>query len=184
MTVSALLDDAVARLRGAGVPTPELDAELLLRHVMQWDRARVVSESRTTLGASDEARFRALVEERATRKPLQHLTGRQWFWKHEFVVTPDVLIPRPETELIVETSLDLLRPLERPTIVDVGTGRGCIELSLGLERAGGTSNRRNQSAAPWTRACPPSRGRPPRARPGPRRPRRSGGQQPALCRRK
>jgi release factor glutamine methyltransferase len=138
MTVSALLDDAVARLRGAGVPTPELDAELLLRHVMQWDRARVVSESRTTLGASDEARFRALVEERATRKPLQHLTGRQWFWKHEFVVTPDVLIPRPETELIVETSLDLLRPLERPTIVDVGTGSGCIALSLALERPDAT----------------------------------------------
>jgi release factor glutamine methyltransferase len=138
MTVSELLDDAAARLRAAGVPTPELDAELLLRHVLAWDRARIVSESRTTLGPADEARFRALVNERSTRKPLQHITGRQWFWQHEFVVTPDVLIPRPETELIVETSLDLLRSVDQPTIVDVGTGSGCIALALALERPDAT----------------------------------------------
>jgi release factor glutamine methyltransferase len=138
MTVSALLDDAVARLRAAGVPTPELDAELLVRLVTQWDRATLVSNRRTTLGPSDEARFHALVNERATRKPLQHITGRQWFWKHEFVVTPDVLIPRPETELIVEVSLDLLRSVDRPLVVDVGTGSGCIALSLALERPDAT----------------------------------------------
>ena len=134
MTVTELLDDAVARFRAAGIPSPELDAALLLRHVLQWDRARVVSEARSSIPPSDAARFRALVREREGRKPLQHLTGRRWFWRHEFVVTPEVLIPRPETELIVETSLDLLRSVARPVIVDVGTGSGCIALSLAAER--------------------------------------------------
>ncbi len=133
MTISEILDQAAARLRAAGVPSPELDAELLLRHMLEWDRARIVTEAKSTVDPAAEARFRALVDERATRKPLQHLTGRQWFWKHEFVVTPDVLIPRPETELIVEASLDLLRGVDRPLLVDVGTGSGCIALSLAAE---------------------------------------------------
>jgi release factor glutamine methyltransferase len=133
MTISEILDEAAARLRAAGVPTPELDTELLLRHVLAWDRVRIVTEAESTVDPAAEARFRAIVAERATRKPLQHLTGRQWFWKHEFVVTPDVLIPRPETELIVEASLDLLRGVDRPLLVDVGTGSGCIALSLAAE---------------------------------------------------
>jgi release factor glutamine methyltransferase len=74
------------------------------------------------------------VEERARRRPLQHLTGCQWFWKHEFTVTADVLVPRPETELLVEAGLALLRDVESPRIVDVGTGSGCIALSLAAER--------------------------------------------------
>jgi release factor glutamine methyltransferase len=132
-TVASLLEEAQERLRSAGVPSPELDAELLLRHVLQWDRARIVTEAKSAVDQAAEPRFRALIDERATRKPLQHLTGRQWFWKHEFVVTPDVLIPRPETELIVEASLDLLRDVDRPLVVDVGTGSGCIALSIAAE---------------------------------------------------
>lgn len=134
MTVTRLLQEATARLRAAGAPSPEHDAELLLRHVLGWDRGRVVTEASSSLSPGDEARFRALVGERAARKPLQHITGRQWFWRHEFLVTPDVLIPRPETELIVEAALDLLRAVQTPLIVDVGTGSGCIALSLAAER--------------------------------------------------
>jgi release factor glutamine methyltransferase len=132
-SVANLLEEAQERLRSADVPSPELDAELLLRHVLEWDRARIVTHGKSTVDPATEARFRALVDERAGRRPLQHLTGRQWFWKHEFVVTPDVLIPRPETELIVEASLDLLRSADRPLVVDVGTGSGCIALSLAAE---------------------------------------------------
>jgi release factor glutamine methyltransferase len=138
MTVDELLHEAAARLRAAGVPSPDADAELLLRHVSGWDRARVVAEARAALPPTVEERFRALVTERAGRRPLQHHTGRQWFWRHEFVVTPDALIPRPETELIVEAALDLLRSVERPVVVDVGTGTGCIALSLALERKDAT----------------------------------------------
>jgi release factor glutamine methyltransferase len=74
------------------------------------------------------------VQRRASREPLQYILGTQAFWKHDFLVTPAVLIPRPETELLVETSLELLKDVERPLIVDVGTGSGCIALSLAFER--------------------------------------------------
>jgi len=134
MTVSRLLQDAEARLRAAGVPSPDHDAEVLLRHVLSWDRAKVVAEGSAEIAPADAQRFSSLVAERASRKPLQHITGRQWFWRHEFLVTPDVLIPRPETELIVEAALAALPTVERPVIVDVGTGSGCIALSLAAER--------------------------------------------------
>jgi release factor glutamine methyltransferase len=79
-------------------------------------------------------RFLSLTEERARRRPLQHLTGTQAFWRHEFLVTPDVLIPRPETELLVEAALEALQDVPSPLVVDVGTGSGCIALSLAAER--------------------------------------------------
>jgi release factor glutamine methyltransferase len=80
------------------------------------------------------ARFFALIDERAQRRPLQHLTGTQAFWRHDFRVTPDVLIPRPETELLVEAGLEVLRDVPGAIVVDVGTGSGCIALSLAAER--------------------------------------------------
>lgn len=134
MTVSETLHGAASRLQEVGIPHPDLDAELLLRHVLGWDRATLIAEGRSPLTAELLSRFFAFVEERARGRPLQHLTGRQHFWRHEFRVTPDVLIPRPETELIVETALDLLGPVRDPVIVDVGTGSGCIALSLAAER--------------------------------------------------
>ena len=134
MTVAALVSEAEAALGAAGVPSPDKDAERLLRHVLGWDCAFLLAHPSASVGPEDEARFRALVGARARRVPLQHLLGRQAFWKHDFVVTPDVLIPRPETELLIETALALLRRVERPVIVDVGTGSGCIALSLAFER--------------------------------------------------
>jgi release factor glutamine methyltransferase len=124
----------MTRLREAGIEHAEHDAEVLLRHVLAWDRARLLVDSASALAPHAESAFLALVTERAGRRPLQHLTGTQWFWKHEFLVGPDVLIPRPETELIVEAALDLLRNVAAPVIADVGTGSGCIALSLAAER--------------------------------------------------
>jgi release factor glutamine methyltransferase len=134
VTVLEALRQASARLRSAGVPSPEHDAEVLLRHVLGWDRARLVADGPAPLDPADETSYLRFVDERARRRPLQHLTGTQWFWKHEFRITPDVLVPRPETELLVEAALELLRDRERPRVVDVGTGSGCIALSLAGER--------------------------------------------------
>jgi release factor glutamine methyltransferase len=134
MTVAELLAEAAAELRDKGVEAPERDAERLLRHVLGWDRATVIASPGAPVAAEPERAFRGLVTARARRVPLQHLTGVQAFWKHEFKVTRDVLVPRPETELLVETALELLRGAERPLIVDVGTGSGCIALSLAAER--------------------------------------------------
>ncbi len=133
MTTLEALAVASRRLAAAGIASSSLDAELLLRHVTGWDRATILARSEASVTATQEALFLALVDERARRRPLQHLTGTQAFWRHEFRVTPDVLIPRPETEILVEAAVDRLRGHEHPTVVDVGTGSGCVALSLASE---------------------------------------------------
>jgi release factor glutamine methyltransferase len=134
MTVAQLLAQAVRELRDARIESPEWDAERLLRHVLGWDRATLVASPEASPSAEHAAELRRVVRERARRIPLQHLTGTQAFWKQELRVTPDVLIPRPETELLVEAALELLRGAARPVIADVGTGSGCIALALAAER--------------------------------------------------
>lgn len=134
MRVADALARAALRLGTAGVAGARLDAELLLRHLLGWDVATLVVRMREPLPGSDRAAFERLVDLRATRVPLQHLTGEQAFWRHVFRVTPDVLIPRPETELVVELALDAMRDRARPRLLDVGTGSGCIALSLAAER--------------------------------------------------
>jgi release factor glutamine methyltransferase len=102
--------------------------------VLGWQRADLVTHAAEAVPPGAAELFRTAVGERARRRPLQHLTGVQAFWRHDFIVTPDVLIPRPETELLVEAGLDLLRGVSTPVIVDVGSGSGCVALSLAAER--------------------------------------------------
>jgi release factor glutamine methyltransferase len=132
--VADALERAALRLGAAGVADARLDAELLLRHVRGWDAAALILGMREDLPDAARAAFERLVDARAMRVPLQHLTGEQAFWRHVFRVTPDVLVPRPETEHVVEAALDAVRDRTRPRIVDVGTGSGCIALSLAAER--------------------------------------------------
>ena len=130
MTVGDALAAAAARLTKSGIETAPLDAELLVRHVLGWDRAALLTRGREPLPATAAAEIFRLVEARGERRPLQHLTGRQAFWRHEFLVSGDVLIPRPETELLVEASLLAIEHMKAPVVVDVGTGSGNIALSL------------------------------------------------------
>lgn len=132
-TISQALDWASGQLR-ASSPTARLDAELLLAHVLGWPRARLLAEGRLPLDPQRESAFRSLVARRAALEPVAYLIGHKEFYGLDFVVDARVLVPRPETELLVEKALERLkvRTLERPNIVDVGTGSGAIAVALAL----------------------------------------------------
>jgi len=132
------IQEAVAKaqrvLTEAGVESARVTAELLLAHVLQWERVRVLAHALDPIDADAHERFRELVRQRSKGEPLQYLTGKQEFCGHIFNVTPAVLIPRPETELLVESALCLAKKAgrERLLFLDVGAGSGCIAVSFAL----------------------------------------------------
>jgi release factor glutamine methyltransferase len=148
MDVRTALKNGIAQLRDADVPSFTLAAELLLLHALGRDRTWLYAHPEELVSEGDAQRFQALLTRRATGEPTQHLTGKQEFWGLEFEVTPDVLIPRPETEHVIEVALDRLAVREiragrKPTltgdglqIIDVGTGSGCIAIALAKELPG------------------------------------------------
>ncbi|MCL7944356.1 peptide chain release factor N(5)-glutamine methyltransferase [Marinobacter sp. ATCH36] len=116
-----------------GGHSPRLDAELLLGHVTGWSRTSFRAWPERTLDAGEAQRFRALVEQRAVGHPVAHLLGEQEFWSLPLKVNPSTLIPRPDTECLVEAALSL--PLPRDArVLDLGTGTGAIALALASER--------------------------------------------------
>ena len=133
MDVRAALKEAMVRLRTGQVPSHSLAAELLLMHVTGRDRAWLYAHPETPLDAASLGRYFVLVEQRIAGTPTQYLTSKQEFWGLELHVEPGVLIPRPETEHIVEVALDRLGQFKRPRIVDVGTGSGCLAVALAHE---------------------------------------------------
>ena len=119
------------KLRQAGVPEARREAGSLLAYVLGRDRTFILSHAEGPIGGEQAERFRQYLERRAQGEPLQYITGHQEFFGLDFEVTRDVLIPRPETELLVETALELFNGSDRaPFICDVGTGTGCIAISL------------------------------------------------------
>jgi len=135
MSIAAAMDEAAKLLRAGGSTDARRDAAALLMHTLNCDRAFLIAHNEDVLASDALAQFRLRVERRAQGEPLQYITGRQEFYGLEFEVTPDVLIPRPETELLVETALGLLRDRRAPQLCDVGTGSGCIPIALLHERA-------------------------------------------------
>ena len=127
--------EATQVLRRAGVPEARREAASLLAHVIGRDRTYIITHAERPLSPADVRRFGEYVERRATGEPLQYITGHQEFFNLDFEVTPDVLIPRPETELLVERALDLLGTANMPQLIcDVGTGSGCISITILHER--------------------------------------------------
>jgi len=136
LDVRGALREAIRCLREASVPSHTLATELLLMHALGRDRAWLYAHPEEALDAKQAARCFELVERRAAGVPTQYLTGKQEFWGLEFEVTPAVLIPRPETEHVVEVALERLgqnRTREPLRIADVGTGSGCIAIALARE---------------------------------------------------
>jgi release factor glutamine methyltransferase len=129
------LASAVGRLAAAQVGSPRLNAELLLMFVLGCGRAYLFAHSERELTADELAHYRQAVEQRAGGMPAQYITGHQEFWGMDLLVSPAVLIPRPETEHLIEAVLPLARRLPHPRMVDVGTGSGCIALALAHELA-------------------------------------------------
>jgi release factor glutamine methyltransferase len=131
LTTAELLREGLA----AGVPP--LDAELLLAHALGVSRARLKSHPEASRNALEREAYLALIARRAAGEPLAYLIGEREFWSLPFAVGPGVLIPRPETELLVERAL-ALRPEPTGIVADLGTGTGAIALALALERPGWT----------------------------------------------
>jgi release factor glutamine methyltransferase len=135
-TVRDALAQGARRLIAAGVPSATLDAELLLLSVLERDRAWIYTHPEELIDNGKAEAFSKLIERRIAGEPVQYLTGRQEFWGLEFEVNPDVLIPRPETEHLIEVALERLGLQRRNAalrVVDVGTGSGCVAVALAKE---------------------------------------------------
>ena len=145
MDIRAALKEGMAQLRAAQIPSHTLAAELLLMHALERDRAWMYGHPEESLDPAAAEKFRALIARRAAGEPVQYLTGKQEFWGLEFEVTPAVLIPRPETEHVMEVALarlgergikihmDTGAPRETLRVADVGTGSGCLAVALAWE---------------------------------------------------
>ncbi len=133
LSLKSALTAAIGRLTAASVPSPRMNAEVLLMFTLGCDRAYLYAHPERELTDDERHRYTETLQERSSGVPAQYITGHQQFWGLDFLVSPAVLIPRPETEHVVETALELAQTLSRPTIVDAGTGSGCIALSLAHE---------------------------------------------------
>jgi len=148
------LHSAISALTAAQVGSPRLNAETLLMFTLGCDRAYLFAHPERELAADEQTRYEAALNERARGVPAQYITGHQEFWGMNLIVTPAVLIPRPETEHVIETVLELA-PVETAggqesphmSILDVGTGSGCIALALAQEFPGADIHATDISAA-------------------------------------
>jgi len=148
------LREAHGRLRASGVPHPGRDALLLLAQALQSDKAEVLAHPERAIPPSSLALLQSLLSRRESREPLQYIRGFHEFWGLKVRVGPGCLIPRPETEHLVESALRLLQERTAPRIVEAGTGSGAVLLALSVERpdAAFIGLEREREALAWSRA--------------------------------
>lgn len=135
LSIAATIAEQRPRLREAGIASDEaaLDARLLAQHALGWDSTRLMTHGDEPASDGFLASFTALVQRRARREPMAYITGSREFWNLDIEVTPAVLVPRPETELLIEAALEHLERTTPLRILDVCTGSGCVAVALGTE---------------------------------------------------
>ncbi|MFL2903341.1 MAG: peptide chain release factor N(5)-glutamine methyltransferase [Candidatus Pelagibacter sp.] len=134
MNIQSAIIKGANILKEKYIPTAKLDSEILMAKAVGQDRKYIILNNDKNLKEENLKYFQKLIEERSSRKPIAYLTNKKFFWKYEFFVTSDTLIPRPDTELIIEQILKLTKYKNKIKILDIGVGSGCILLSILKER--------------------------------------------------
>ena len=134
MNIENILKEGISVLKGGKIPNPQLDSEILLSNSIKKDKKHIILNSKEHLTLEQTERFKNLIERRKKGEPVAYLINKKEFWKNEFIVNKDVLIPRPDTELIIEQVLNIYSKDSNLQVLDIGTGSGCIILSILKER--------------------------------------------------
>ena len=134
MNIENILNQGVAILKNNNIPNPYLDSEILLSMLINKDKKYIILNSKEILNNKQLDNFNNLIDRRKNGEPIAHLINKKEFWKDEFYVNKDVLIPRPDTELIIEQVLKTYSGQSQLQVLDIGTGSGCILLSIIKER--------------------------------------------------
>ncbi len=134
MNINLAINEGSKILKNKFIPNPLLDAEILMAKTINKDRSYILLNSRDYINKNDLDNFYKLIEQRSLGNPVAYLIKKKFFWNSEFFVTKDILIPRPDTELLVENTLRLTRQKSKVNILDIGVGSGCIIVSILKER--------------------------------------------------
>jgi len=134
MNIQSAIIEGANILKSKSIQTAKLDTEILMAKAIGEDRKYIILNNNKNLKEKNLKYFQKLINERSNRKPIAHLTNKKFFWNYEFFITSDTLIPRPDTELIIEQILNLTKYKNKISILDIGIGSGCILLSILKER--------------------------------------------------
>ena len=134
MNLISVINKANQKLKDQGISSSRLDCEILMSAAIGIEKEEIILNPNKIISEKKIKVFNNLINERAKKKPVAYLTGVKEFWKYQFYVTKDVLIPRPETETIIEQALILTKNKEKLRFLDIGVGSGCIILSLLMEK--------------------------------------------------
>ena len=134
MNIQLAIEEGVNILKNCNIPNAQLDTEILLTKVLRSNRKDLILNNHKDLNDKKFKYFKKLIKERANRKPIAYLLNKKFFWDNEFYVNEDTLIPRPDTELVIEEVLRLSKNKKKLNILDIGVGSGCILLSILKEK--------------------------------------------------
>ena len=135
MNIENILNEGISILQKNKIANPQLDSEILLSNSIKRDKKHIILNPKEALNSEQLGKFKSLIERRKKGEPIAYLINKKEFWKDEFFVNKDVLIPRPDSELIIEQVLKIYSKDDQLQILDIGTGSGCILLSILKERS-------------------------------------------------